>query len=81
MAKEKIWITWLPSGEGAPSPAAVVTGLQKYGSASFQKNTRYLTFFYRALIPKNILTTAWLIPWMPCSTMGLAIWKPRLPGI
>jgi len=31
MAKEKIWITWLPSGDGAPSPAEVVTALQKYG--------------------------------------------------
>jgi hypothetical protein len=31
MAKEKIWITWLPSGDGAPSPSAVVTALQKYG--------------------------------------------------
>jgi len=34
MAKEKIWITWLPSGEGAPEPGPVVAGLQKYGYAT-----------------------------------------------
>jgi len=32
MAKERIWITWLPeAGEGAPEPQAVVVALQKYG--------------------------------------------------
>jgi len=34
MAKEKIWITWLPAGEGAPEPGPVVAALQKYGYAT-----------------------------------------------
>lgn len=31
MAKEKIWITWLPTGDDAPEPREVVVALQKYG--------------------------------------------------
>ncbi len=35
MAKERIWITWLPpEEEGAPSPQGVVAALQKYGHAT-----------------------------------------------